>query len=658
MSELILIKGKLSAAAKGFWFTSGGEKGAFGYYPHLKNSRRQPVYPDTQVQGDLRMAANWLLARGYKGDKNTAYKKLFEKIFGHGGIKGEPEKSANSMFYPTDLTLKADSIGKWIDKRFVVKTRIAIDDDRRNVEKHMLVDLELAWLDGLNLESTLYLGYFKTEEEAKTAWTFLQDALPLLSGFGAFRSRGFGRGKLKLDNWEQVEKIIFQSETAGDYQKERSVPYFLEALTNVRNKRIEPGRTQLVDSHYCITDKQLRSWFVNAYFHLNNKKWPTMDEIRTIHFPTLYPCPDASHYYYPAPMTSLRLGEGRYEDMWGKERENDPDNKQNVSGQTSDAKQVKPKAVKENEFVSNKPDVFTLQTKIRMRNALDADFQSRKSGLFAQELIPAGTFFGGEIILECPDSEFARKAKQILFNLRPLIKGAAFLPCCKARHSDALKTCEASLLIKPLMGEKMIAMVRHITEPVNKLNSKTSSIRLTTLREYSTKLKRPRRNRMAIGAGSVLQEAVPEQTVYWNGCGKEYGSVEQNAEQITSPTGGKLETSKYAGIEKMIADLFALKDWKDHTLTRAQAGVLRDFLNPEILQPAALSMLNQRLLTHQKRQDKGQIRLYTDLVKVAGENGMDGVRYYIRLLRQRLELAWWAKKTHKAAKKGTADHES
>jgi hypothetical protein len=208
------------------------------------------------------------------------------------------------------------------------------------------------------------------------------------------------------------------------------------------------------------------------------------------------------------------------------------------------------------------------------------------------------------------------------------------------------------------MGEKMIAMVRHITEPVNKLHSKTSSIRLITLREYSTKLKRPRRNRLAIGAGSVLQEAVPEQTVYWNGCGKEYGSVEQNAEQITSPTGGKLETSKYAGIEKMITDLFALKDWKDHTLTRAQAGVLRDFLNPEILQPAALSMLNQRLLTHQKRQDKGQIRLYTDLVKVAGENGMDGVRYYIRLLRQRLELAWWAKKTHKAAKEGTADREN
>lgn len=654
MSELILIKGKLTVAARGFWFTSGGEKGAFGYYPHLKDRQRQPVYPDTQIQGDLRMAAAWLLKTDYGDGREDYYQTLFKKIFGHGGIKKDnpsTEPPVKSMLYPTDLALSDNSVEKWSNKRFVVKPRIAINDDLRTVEEPMLVDLEVAWLDGLHLESTLYLGYFKTESEAKDAWDFIQDAVSLLSGFGAFRSRGFGRGKIEMTDWGKVEIKCLPSEASNPPKASSSIPYFLEALTNVRNKPTEPGKTQLIDSLYCITEMQLRSWFVNTYYSIY-KAWPSMDEIRTIHFPVLYPCPNTSGYIYPAPMTTVRLTDGNYLDMWGKERDENPKNDVVTTAQSPDAKRLKPKAMRDNEFVSQSSDIFNLRTEIRMRNALGMDFQSGDSGLFAQELIPAGTIFGGIITFESPDSDFAQKAKHIFLNARPLIKGTVFSPAGSFSNVHKTDASGPTLLIKPLSGSEMIDIVDSITAKDNKLAAKEDSIRLTTLREYNTTLRRPRRSRIAIAPGSVLNRTIPEKTVFWTGFEKEFTSFEQKDASNQNPKNVQLKIKNHADIEKKIEDLFSLKEWKDHKLTRAQAGFLREFLNPGMKQEAAKIILTQRAEKHKEKKEILPATLYGDMASLADGKDIATLRYYVRLVLDKLAEQWWLEKKDKLTKGG------
>ena len=42
--DLYLAHGKLTVKAKGYWFTAGGAKGSFGYYPHLKDDEGFPYY--------------------------------------------------------------------------------------------------------------------------------------------------------------------------------------------------------------------------------------------------------------------------------------------------------------------------------------------------------------------------------------------------------------------------------------------------------------------------------------------------------------------------------------------------------------------------------------------------------------------------------------
>jgi len=650
MSELILIKGKLTVAARGFWFTSGGEKGAFGYYPHLKNCQRQPVYPDTQIQGDLRMAATWLKNTEYGAGQKTYYETLFQNIFGHGWIKKDQlstESPIKSMCYPTDLALSDDSVEKWSNKRFVVKPRIAINDDLRTVEEHMLVDLEVAWLDGLHLESTLYLGYFETESEAKDAWVFIQDAVSLLSGFGAFRSRGFGRGKIEMTDWANIEKMCLSSEGSCPPEESSSLPYFLEALTNMRNKPTEPGKTQLIDSLYCITDMQLRSWFVNAYYQLNNKQWPSMDEISTIHFPTLYPCPNTSGYGYPAPMTMVRFNNGTYQDMWGKERDENPANNGAPASQTPDAKRPKPKAMWDNEFISQHPDVFNLRTEIRMRNALDMDFQSGKGGLFAQELIPAGTIYGGAITFESPDSAFAQKAKYIFLNARPLIKGTAFSPASSLSNISTTAASGPTLLIKPLSGSVMVDIVDRITEKGNHPAVKEDSIRLTTLREYNTTLKRPRRNRIAIAPGAVLNITIPEKTVFWTGFEKEFTACEEKDKTKQDPANDKQIAHNHAEIEQMISVLPNLK------LTRAQAGFLREFLNPGMKQEAAKKILTQREEKHKEKKEILPATLYGNMASLADGKDIAALRYYVRLVLDKLAEQWWREKKDKLTKGGS-----
>lgn len=640
MNNLILIKGTLEVKARGFWFTAGGEKGSFGYYPHLKNLLRQPVYPDTQIHGDLRMAAAWLLERGYGDEQNGYYKELFKIIFGHGGIKKEnynTEIPVRSMLYPSDLELSGTSQQVWSDKRFVVKPRIEINDETRTVKKHMLVDLEMAWLDGLTLESPLYLGYFKNEEKAKHAWEFLGEAVCLLSGFGAFRSRGYGRGEIKISEWDKVDKICFEGVNQNQVTStEKAMPYFLKSSTNMRNKPIEVGRTQLIDSLYCITNTQLRSWFVNIYHDIYNE-WPTLDEIKTIHFPTLYPCPETNIYTYPAPMTTLKFDDGTYKDMWGIERKNNDPDTESAGEAGSDATRLKQKSITAHEFITQAPKVFTLKTEIRMRNALGMDFQSGESGLFAQELIHAGTVFGGAIVCESPDSEFTKKALHILKNAEPLIKGTVF--AIDKQNSDGPKA-EAgnpSLLIDPLSGDKMIAIVNNLAALGGAIENKGDCVRLITIRGYNTTLKRPRRNRIAIAPGAIIKESIIGKTVSWSGFGNEfYALLPKEAKPPQSS--GKIpdKPPNHIVIQQNVEKLASLEEVLKDKLTSAQAGFLRGFLNPAMTKAAAELILNHRAEKHSNKKDILLATLYTEMAVLTKNNDMGGLKYYVRCVLDKL----------------------
>lgn len=193
--NLFFVKGKFTAKAKGYWFTAGGEKGSFGYYPHLKNQAGYPVYPDTQLHGVLRMASIWLSRL-----EQSSYTKSFVKsVFGYGS---EGHESSGKCKL-TDLALEPDSIKDTPPFRFFqIKPRIEINDETGTAKDKMLVMLELCYLEGKTLSADLFLGYFHEERELEKAKKLLEESVSLLPGLSAFRSRGFGRGEFCI-MWEK-----------------------------------------------------------------------------------------------------------------------------------------------------------------------------------------------------------------------------------------------------------------------------------------------------------------------------------------------------------------------------------------------------------------------------------------------------------------------
>src|SRR3990172_12679612 len=136
MNKLYLAIGELKVTEKGYWFTSGGDKGAFGYFPHLKDRDGYPVYPDTQIHGDLRMAATWL--NQLNGQSDEA---LIDEVFGKTG------RDFASLLKMTDLELAEEFKNREPQTIYEVKARIDMDEDTRTSAENMLVNLEFAYLE-------------------------------------------------------------------------------------------------------------------------------------------------------------------------------------------------------------------------------------------------------------------------------------------------------------------------------------------------------------------------------------------------------------------------------------------------------------------------------------------------------------------------------
>ncbi|MBV5341467.1 MAG: hypothetical protein J0665_18250 [Deltaproteobacteria bacterium] len=598
-----LLKGKLHVAATGFWYTSGGQKGSFGYYPHLKDKRGLPVYPDTQLHGDLLMAARWATELGVDGS-------LVEQLFGKRG------ELSSALLHIGDLTVSGDA---WNMARFQVKPRIEIDDRTRAVKGKMLAYFEAAWLDGLILESPLYAGYFSSMESLNNAHQLLDEAAQLLSGFGAFRSRGYGRGTVSIV-WDDPEVVTIQEDTSS---LTGPIIYSLTSLVNVRSKPVAAERLQLVSSSTFISADQMRGWFVRTFEQVTGR-WPTADEMADVTFSNLYPSPVGvpDKLYtpaYPPPVTTLRKEDGTsVDDFWARSQEPEKDNKQ----------RVKRKPLKQGTYLTETKQIIETEIVTRMRNAMEdgmngGDFRTKEEGgLFVQQHMPSGTVFSGAVTLDDPDTAFGKLAGTILTVFKPTINGCLFsatnYPC-----SPVSSRSGACLLTMPCPF------------PQQSGNKEKEALFIGTARRYSPVLGRPRRGRPVILPGSVLVGEDLPGTVTW--------PLGKNIPQAP-PKQEKVQSWSKPVCPQLIKDLKL--DWGK--ITRSQAGVLRELLNPD--HNTELKYLND---LHDKHKEKSAssdyAKLYGALVTTFENQGAVKLRADITKILNYLKTeVWWQEKKKRA----------
>jgi len=547
---LHVLKIRLKIKARGYWYTAGGEKGSFGYYPHLKRKigdQFYPIYPDTQICGDLLMAAKWL-----SGCDPTNFPA--EQT---GSLFGEEGSQFPSRLTVSDLELCQKDRERWTRDQFVVRSRCEIEESTRTNKEHMLASLEYAYLEGYHLEAWLYMGYFKTESEALSAKALITESVKLLSGFGAFRSRGYGRGKIQFSEKDDKleHKLLSFVPGIGNAKLSPGTYYYgINARTHFRNKAINPARTQLLVSEMQISPRQLQGWFSRVYKDLFSK-WPTPEQISTLIFTTCYPSlqeKDKITPAFPPPFSTLKFEDGTISDRFG---HNDPPNETNHI--EVDAKRQKCKPLPSGIFLTNEnpPRQVMVKTEKRIRNAMDGSFVTSLSGLFTQELIYQKTRFVGKVtITPSSDTEFTENAGWILQNVWPKINGTFFLPInSPVASSETIKNSPAWILTEPLALN------------MDHLNW-ASQYRLGVIKNYNTALenKRPRRNRIVLWPGSIMTGDCENHAQIWHGASQNIPEVDTNirAAQGTVMAPGSSSISIPDDVKNM---------------TRSQIGNLRAF---------------------------------------------------------------------------------
>ncbi len=491
--------GRVKTVATGDWFSAGGEKGSFGYYPHLKDRRARPFYPETQLRGDLRMAADWLVSL----HRTETWDRTFvAKLFGKEG--GE----RNSLFACSDLVLDQPSAAQCRPGRFQVKPRIKIDPSTRSVERHMLVEKEMAFMDEMVLEATVRIGYCADEAELNRAASLIDKASKLSSGFGAQRSRGYGRGEVSV-SWDAP--VVWRSEdvpfrTLKTNRKEVVFDYFLKALTNFRNKPVALGAGQDIDAHAVVESGQIRAWFVRAYCGLFGQ-WPAPEQMRQIGFNPLYPALDESTSCFPPAITTMRTESAgaKFQDLWGRDRKTDDE------GDNGNFFRGKSSFVGKDFFVTEEkaPRIWEPPSSVRMRNRMDEKFSTTVDGLFSQRLFFGNTWFSGQVSVADPSGEFDERALYILESLNPQVKGTWFHP----RLSPATETESPS---KDAFGVAVKPIPYDATAFETEFEGKDKpQFRIGVRTGFNAALGRPRRNRILETPGSVLPvKTIHQEIVY------------------------------------------------------------------------------------------------------------------------------------------------
>lgn len=638
MKTLFMATGTLKVTAAGYWFTSGGEKGSFGYYPHLKDENGFPLYPDTQIHGDLRMAFQWY--QDIERFNDITAKDIF------GDSPDETNRESSSKLLISDLVLvnppeSSSSI-------FHIKPRTAINDKRVN-EEQMLVDLELAYMDDKKLKADVFIGYFDSKEKLCSAIERLKKSLTFLSGFGAFRSRGYGRAKeitLELIDAEITIKNIYSNST--------EYTYLLKNLRNLRNRQVSKGSSQLVSSRNFLTSEQVRGWFVWAYQKLTGD-WPTFGQMKSINFSDFYPSlqqTDAEFRHgYPPPMTTMEFENKKIEDIsCQKARQTKEIDKREGEGYT------KPKPF--GGFITNKPEVFLLHTKERMRNSIDSKFTTKEGGLFTQEYIPAGIWFGGKVTFQNGDTSFIENAVSVLTNssLSPIINGCLFEQTLKpigSIQNESDEKCKKYLVISPIIFDKSLfdnSSLKYIQIGHTATMPDANQLKLDTLYRYNRTLKRPRRNRVIIAPGSVLNKPMNQSTIQWKGFGTEIESANQK-------TDSKKPASRQTLTDQLFADLQKEENKKIREalgkMSRSQAGQLREFISPSINDDYISQIISERKSKYEHwKKEKIDERLIPEYIFNIIENCKSNEKKaYIKALLREYHLLQYETKKKEILKK-------
>lgn len=605
---LYLVKGRLSVKAQGYWFTAGGEKGSFGYYPHLKDAGGYPLYPDTQVHGDLKMAARWMA--GLNGEADG---ELIAKVFGKnaGG-------TAPSLLRVADLRVsRVDREANPPEDFFQVKPRICIDDEKGTVEDGMLVYREMAWLDGRTLEADIYIGYTTNRDELERACRMVTEAAQFLSGFGGHRSRGYGRGEVCVQ-FAEPKMVTFGKESAGGTDSEFF--YFARALVNFRNKGVSQSSSMQVRTLNYISARQFKGWFVRAYHDLYDE-WPTDAQMGTIAFTSLYPTTVVGgqrELAWPAPASTVKYDKSnRIRDLHGVDR-SDAENKKE-DGKT--------KPLDQGWFVTGglSPQAFELRAQKRFRNRMDANFTTVLEGLIVQELIPAGTVFGGRVVIADTDGDFARRSGTIFKNVNPEVNGCLFEGRLESAETDKVDVIGPHLVIAPVDYKESFG-------------KNEDQVRLSVLRSYNTILKRPRRNRIVVAPGSVISESIPAKTMLWPGFKKDI-----QCEEPKDSAGYQLQKKSILPRPDWYDEMYAKVGSRD--ITRAQAGLLREFLQPETNKQMVQTILEKRREKHEKRATDEQKRLLkldcACLDCLRGENDLIKLQTFLKCYLEDVALYRW-----------------
>ncbi len=604
---LKVCKFKLQIEAKGYWFTAGGEKGSFGYYPHLKeivDGVEYPVYPDTQIHGNLKSAA-FFLSRLLPEEYPYSF---VSYVFGDENKELERVREPSKVFV-TDLVLTNKE--KWSHDRFQLKSRISVSENRK-VEEHMLVTFETAYLEGLKLESDIYIYGEFTDKEFEKAKNLLKHSASYLAGFGAFRSRGYGRFKtaslidedLKLNNSiTQGEKFLVK----------------LKSLVHFRNRQIIPGTEQTLKSEPFISSEKLKAWIAkgyNACFH----KWLDITEIEGAKISYLYPAiPQTNLPTYPVPFTTLKDEEGKIFDT-GLKKFDEPE--ENIFP-------PKTKTLSEEYYITNseKPVVYKVPVHRRIRNSLDEYFRTlEKGGLIMQEFIPKGIEFIGTLELNTSAKEQIIK---LITEYPVLIKGCIFeatlLPYQEQAYSSGLYFAAKDIYFNP----------------EDKLINKDNKFKLATSRSYNTTLNRQRRPKIVIQKGSVLtindnlREKFKDSVLFWKGSG--ISNIEEFKEQLKEKQKIK-EKREDERMRKLIEKL------NKDGFKKAQAGFLRGFLNEKIDVEYLKKLTQDRIEKYQRKNLNGFKELYSLLKDYLDRNDKDNMRKFIKDLLEELNALWWDEK--------------
>jgi len=630
-ANLYLASGKLKVNAHGYWFTSGGEKGSFGFYPHLKDYDGYPIFSDTQINGDLRMAANWLVALD-----ESIPKGLIREIFGDDPM---PDfRDAASKIFMTDLFLSEESKRKWKPDRFDVKPRIEVDDDRRSVKEHMLVSLECSYLEGLELQCDIYLGYYEDLEALDNAKSLLSQSVHLLSGFGAFRSRGYGRGNIHIE-WDNNIKLSDKSgKDVPAFSNGNSdvFPFVVKSLVNMRNKPVNPGSTQQLPSSRQILSGQLRGWFIKTYHKIFNE-WPSVEDMACITFPDLYPCLVKDGKVLPGlppPSTLLKNEENEFFDVMNA-----------APGYEEIEKffKTKTKQLSSEQFVTNEinPSVFSVETGLRTRNTTEKDFSTkREGGLFVQEFVNSGSVWAGNVCLENGKGDFNKKARMILDIVYPIIGGCLF----SKQKIDKINLDEKKppfLVVSPipyLDGIVNFESENYIEKDGKVLKDRANILKIKTYKSFNTVLKRPRRFRITISEGSVLHESIQEYdfaTVNWGGFGQKTKRIDKKDKKHL-PEKEKTRTEK-----KPSADFVSLVN----DITRAQIGMIKEFLNKSRSVKEIKLVALDRLEKYKEKKKTSYEKLYADILLHIDEDPTgESMRRFVRSIIDELLVKKWGDK--------------